>query len=58
MLIRDLVQKSNDVLHVVANRVEDKSAWLGVLTEDGQVLRNSLAPADEVVKPPTLGLSR
>ena len=51
MLIRGRVQKSNDVLHVVANRAEDKTAWLGLLTEDGQVLRNSLARADEVVKP-------
>jgi error-prone DNA polymerase len=51
MLIRGRVQKSNDVLHVVANRVEDKTAWLGLLTEDSHIMPNALARADEVVKP-------
>ena len=36
MLIRGRVQKSNDVLHVVADKVEDKTAWLNLLLEDSQ----------------------
>ena len=51
MLIRGRVQKSNDVLHVVAASVEDKTSWLALLTEDGALLKNSLARADEVKKP-------
>jgi len=51
MLIRGRVQKSNDVLHVVANRVEDKTPWLALLTEDGALLKNPLARTDEVARP-------
>jgi error-prone DNA polymerase len=51
MLIRGRVQKSNDVLHVVATSVEDKTPWLTLLTEDGALLKNPLARADEVMKP-------
>jgi error-prone DNA polymerase len=40
MLIRGRVQKSNDVLHVVANRVEDKTGWLKLLIEDQDVPKN------------------
>jgi error-prone DNA polymerase len=51
MLIRGRVQKSNDVLHVVATSVEDKTPWLALLTEDGALFKNPLARADEVKKP-------
>ena len=51
MLIRGRVQKSGDVIHVVADTIEDKTSWLSLLTEDGALLRNPLARADEVVKP-------
>lgn len=50
MLIRGRVQKSNDVLHVVATSVEEKTPWLTLLTEDGALLQNPLARADEVRK--------
>ena len=36
MLIRGRVQKSGDVIHVVADKVEDKTAWLNLLLEDHQ----------------------
>ncbi len=36
MLIRGRVQKSGDVIHVVADRVEDKTPWLNLLLEDSQ----------------------
>jgi error-prone DNA polymerase len=51
MLIRGRVQKAGEVIHVVANRIEDKSSWLQLLTEDGSLMRNPLARVDEVVRP-------
>ena len=51
MLIKGRVQKTGEILHVVATTIEDKSDWLPLLTEDGTLLRNPLARADEVVRP-------
>ena len=43
MLIRGRVQKTGDIIHVVANTIEDHSSWLALLTEEGTLLRNPLA---------------
>jgi len=51
MLIRGRVQKTGEIIHVVANTVEDRSAWLSRLAGDGSLLKNSLARADEVARP-------
>ncbi|NMD07296.1 MAG: error-prone DNA polymerase, partial [Phyllobacteriaceae bacterium] len=53
MLIRGRVQreKTSGVIHVVANRIEDKTQWLTELTEDGFTMKGALARADEVRKP-------
>ena len=51
MLIRGRVQKTGDIIHVVASTIEDHSDWLALLTEDGSLLKNPLARADEVKKP-------
>jgi error-prone DNA polymerase len=51
MLIRGRIQKSNDVIHVVANTIEDKTSWLALLTQEGAQLKNPLDRADEVVRP-------
>ena len=51
MLIRGRVQRAGDIIHVVANRIEDKTHWLSSLTEDGLTLRSTTARADEVKKP-------
>ena len=51
MLIRGRVQRTGDIIHVVAASVEDQSGWLALLTEEGTLLRNPLARADEVKKP-------
>jgi error-prone DNA polymerase len=51
MLIRGRIQRVEDIIHVVATRIEDKTSWLMLLTEDGAVLANPLARADEVVRP-------
>jgi error-prone DNA polymerase len=51
MLIKGRVQRTGDIIHVVANTIEDKTPWLALLTEDQSLLRNPLARADEVAKP-------
>ena len=51
MLITGRVQRTGDIIHVVARRIEDCSAWLALLTEEGQLLRHALARADEVARP-------
>ncbi len=51
MLIKGRVQKTGEIIHVVASTIEDKSGWLPLLTEDGSLLRNPLARADEVARP-------
>ncbi|MGQ0483864.1 MAG: error-prone DNA polymerase [Hyphomicrobiales bacterium] len=34
MLVRGRVQRAGDIIHVVANAIEDKTDWLGLLTAD------------------------
>ena len=53
MLIRGRVQrdKTSGVIHVVAHAIEDKTAWLAELTEDGTTMKGALARADEVKRP-------
>ena len=43
MLIRGRVQRTGDIIHVVASRIEDKTSWLALLTEDGSRLRKTSA---------------
>ncbi len=55
MLIKGRVQRTGDIIHVVAASIEDQTPWLSLLTEDGTTMKNSLARADEVASPgPTL----
>ncbi len=49
MLIRGRIQKAGEIIHVVANHVEDRTGWLACLTEDWARLKNS---ADEVRRHP------
>jgi error-prone DNA polymerase len=51
MLIHGRVQRTGDIIHVVANRIEDRTSWLTLLAEDNTPLRNPLARADEVARP-------
>ncbi|MCA0434677.1 MAG: error-prone DNA polymerase [Proteobacteria bacterium] len=51
MMIRGRVQKADEITHVVAAHIEDRSHWLMTLTEDGTTMRSVLARADEVKKP-------
>jgi error-prone DNA polymerase len=45
------VQRHEDIIHVVAERLEDRSDWLRLLTEDGQALSLAVAHADHVKHP-------
>ncbi|MCB1433064.1 MAG: error-prone DNA polymerase, partial [Alphaproteobacteria bacterium] len=50
MVVRGRVQRTGDIIHVVAAKIEDRTPWLTLLTEDGSLMKNALARADEVVK--------
>ena len=45
------VHRHEDIIHVVAERLEDKNLWLDRLTEDGEALEATLANSDEVRRP-------
>jgi error-prone DNA polymerase len=51
MLIRGRVQRTGEIIHVVASRILDRSHWLARLAEDHAGFRAPLARADEVVRP-------
>ena len=51
MLIRGRVQRTGEIIHIVASTIEDHTGWLALLTEDGSLLKNPLARADEVARP-------
>ena len=51
VVIHGRVQRHEDIIHVVATRLEDKNHWLDRLSEDGKALEAALANADEVRRP-------
>ena len=51
IFIQGRIQRHEDIIHVIANRLEDRSAWLATLSERAEVLPSSLAHADEVARP-------
>ncbi len=51
MLVRGRIQRHQDIIHVVANRIEDRTGWLKHLSEDFTTFVNPYAPADEVRRP-------
>jgi len=51
VVIHGRVQRHEDIIHVVAARLEDRSDWLHLLTEDGEDMEAALANADEVRRP-------
>jgi error-prone DNA polymerase len=53
MLIKGRVQleKKSGIIHVVAQRIEDRTHWLADLTEDGITMKGTFARADEVKRP-------
>jgi error-prone DNA polymerase len=51
ILISGRVQRHEDIIHVVAARLEDKSGWLLLLSEWAQDMKIPIANADEVLRP-------
>jgi len=51
VVVHGCIQRHEDIIHVVAARLEDRSDWLHLLTEDGEALSLALANADEVRRP-------
>jgi len=51
VVVHGRVQRHEDIIHVVAERLEDRSDWLHLLTEDGEAMDAALANADEVRRP-------
>ena len=51
VVVHGRIQRHEDIIHVVAERLEDRSDWLRLLTEDGDSLSVALANADEVKRP-------
>ena len=43
VVVHGRVQRHEDIIHVVAERLEDKNLWLDRLTEDGEALEATLA---------------
>ena len=50
ILINGRIQRHEDIIHVVADSLEDFSSWLALLSKD-DALRPAIARADEVLRP-------
>ncbi len=48
VVVQGRVQRHEDIIHVVAEQLDDRSDWLRLLTEDGEALSTALAHADHV----------
>jgi len=55
VLIRGRIQRHEDIIHIVCSHLEDRSDWLGLLSEgiaDGTAeMKVAYANADEVLRP-------
>ena len=51
LLVRGRIERAGEIIHVVAGRLEDRTGWLSLLSEDLQSFSNPLAHADEVMRP-------
>jgi error-prone DNA polymerase len=52
IVIRGRIQRKDDILHVVAARLEDRTEWLDLLSESGrETMPVPIARADEVRRP-------
>jgi error-prone DNA polymerase len=51
VVVHGRIQRHEDIIHVVAAKLEDRSDWLRLLTEDGEALSIALANADHVKHP-------
>jgi error-prone DNA polymerase len=51
VVVHGRVQRHEDIIHVAAERLEDRSDWLRLLDEDGDSMSVPVANADEVRRP-------
>jgi error-prone DNA polymerase len=51
VVVHGRIQRHEDIIHVVAARLEDRSDWLRLLSEDGESLSVPIANADEIRRP-------
>jgi error-prone DNA polymerase len=51
VVVHGRLQRHEDIIHVVADRLDDRSDWLRLLDEDGDTMSVALANADEVKRP-------
>ena len=51
VLIHGRVQRHESIVHVVAQRLEDRSDWLGLLADGAALMKIPIANADEVARP-------
>lgn len=51
VFIQGRIQRHEDIIHVIANRLEDRSDWLASLSERALTAKPPLAHADEVARP-------
>jgi error-prone DNA polymerase len=51
VVVHGRIQRHQDIIHVVAERLEDRSDWLRLLSEDAAALSGTLANADKVRRP-------
>jgi error-prone DNA polymerase len=51
VVVHGRVQRHEDIIHVVAERLDDRSDWLRLLEEDGDSMSVPVANADEVKRP-------
>jgi error-prone DNA polymerase len=51
VVVNGRIQRHEDIIHVVAERLEDRSDWLRLLDEEGDSMSVPVANADEVKRP-------
>ena len=52
VVIRGRIQRKDNIIHIVAARLEDRTEWLSLLSESGrEAMSVSIAHADEVLRP-------
>jgi error-prone DNA polymerase len=51
IVIHGRVQRHQDIIHVVAAKLEDRSDWLQLLSAEAATMKAPLANADEVLRP-------
>jgi len=51
IVIHGRVQRHESIIHVVAQRLEDRSDWLGLLADGAALMKIPIANADEVLRP-------